>query len=238
LSRQLASKAYINCTLYTSILSPFYNSSTLRPYTHTRLTSSPPQKSLFTFSPLMSNKDPNKGLNAAASSYVPDSKTQNNTSSQVSLDPSPRLELRVFKLEEGHLGLSEQVDSLTELYNDLCSSVDRIKKGDWPVTVGPFQEQDHNQSHQSALAFKQELDQLSLEVYKSVDGVADVEKVNAMATPKTNGSVPPHLRAAGGASTGAGSKSTPPHLRSANGATTGAKPTSVPPHLRGKSTNG
>jgi hypothetical protein len=198
----------------------------------------------------MSNKDPNiyggsptllmnnKGLNAAASSYVPDSKTQNNTSSQVSLDPSLRLGSRIFKLEEGHLGLSEQVDSLTELYNDLCSSVDRIKKGGWPVTVGPFQEQDHNQSHQSALAFKQELDQLSREVHKSVDAVADVEKTNAMTTPKTNGSVPPHLRAAGGASTGAGSKSTPPHLRSANGAITGVKSTSVPPHLRGKSTNG
>jgi hypothetical protein len=199
----------------------------------------------------MSNKDPNiygrsptllmngnKGLNAAASSYVPGSNTQNNTSSQVSLRLSPQLESRVFKLEEGHLGLSEQVDSLTKLFSDLCSSIDRIKKGGWPVTVGPFQEQDPNQSHQSALAFKQELDQLSREVHKSVDGVADVENFNAMATPKTNSSMPPHLRAAGGASTGAGSKSILSHPRSANGATTGARSTSIPPHLRGKSTNG
>jgi hypothetical protein len=199
----------------------------------------------------MSNKDPdiygrspmllvngNTSLNAAASSYVPCSKTQNNTSSQVSPHSSPQLASRVSKLEEGHSGLREKVDSLTELYNDLCSSVDKIKKGGWPVTVGPFQEQDPDQSRQSALAFRQELDQLSCEVHKSVDGVTDAEKVNAMATPKNNGSVPPHLRVAGGTGTGAGSKLTPPHLRSANGASMGAEPKLIPPHLRGKSKNG
>jgi hypothetical protein len=198
----------------------------------------------------MFNKDPNiygrsakllmngnTSLNAAASSYVPGSRTQNNTISQVSLHLSPQLDSRVSKLEEGHSGLREKVDSLTELYNDLCSSVDKIKQGGWPVTVGSFQEQDPDQSRQSALAFRQELDQLSCEVHQSVDGIADAEKFNAMATPKTSGSVPPHLRVAGGASTGAGSKSNPPHLRSANGASIGAESKSIPPHLRGKSTH-
>jgi hypothetical protein len=180
----------------------------------------------------MSNKDPNiygrshtllmngtKGLNPAASSYAPGPKLQNNTSSQVSLHPSPHVEARVSKLEEGHSGLREEVDSLTEKYNELCSSVDKLKKVGWPVTIGSFQEQHPDQSHQSALAFKQELDQLSREVHKSVDGVADVEKVTTMATPKANDSVPPHLRAANGSGTGADFKS-------------------LPPHLRGKSTNG
>jgi hypothetical protein len=254
MSKQPTPKAYLNCTSHTlSFLLP----TTFRPHSevsykiYPKLTHLPPQQSLFTFSALMSNKDPNiygrshtllmngtKGLNPAASSYAPGSKLQNNTSSQVSLHPSPHVEARVSKLEEGHSGLREEVDSLTEKYNELCSSVDKLKKGGWPVTIGSFQEQDPDQSHQSALAFKQELDQLSREVHKSVDGVADVEKVTTMATPKANGSVPPHLRAASGASPDAGSNSLPPHLRAANGSGTGADFKSLPPHLRGKSTNG
>jgi hypothetical protein len=148
-----------------AILSPSYNFSRPRSHTLTRLTPPPPKQSLFPFNSLMSNKGPNiygrspkllmngnTSLNAAASSYVPGSRTQNNTISQVSLHLAPQLDSRVSKLEEGHSGLREKVDSLTELYNDLCSSVDKIKQGGWPVTVGSFQEQDPDQSDSSSIS--------------------------------------------------------------------------------------
>jgi hypothetical protein len=176
----------------------------------------------------MSNRDPNihgnshtllmyhsKPLNPTASSYAPE-QPQNNTPSQVRLHPSPGLEARVFQLEQGHSSLREGLDSLTELYRDLCSSIDRLRKGGQPVTVGLFQEQDPTRSHQSALAFQQELEELSREVRTSVDDVADMEKVNDMATLKTNSSVPPHLRAASSTTSGASSKSIPPHLHGKN----------------------
>jgi hypothetical protein len=142
--------------------------------------------------------------------------SQPNTSmpSQVSAPPSPYLEARVFGLENGHASLRQDVDVITELYHGLCSSVDKLKLGGWPVTVGPFQEQDLAQSHQSAMEFKQELEKLTSEVHKSGDSVADVEKANATVTPNANGSVPPHLRGTSGASSGLVTKSLPPHLRS------------------------
>jgi hypothetical protein len=84
------------------------------------------------------------------------------------------------------------------------------------VTVDLVQEQDPARSYQSALAFQRELEELSREVHKSVDGVADVKKINSMATIKANNSVPPHLRAASGVSTGGSSNPTPPHLRGKN----------------------
>jgi hypothetical protein len=134
-------------------------------------------------------------------------------SSQVSPPPSPYLESRIDSLEDGQASLREDVDAITEMYHRLSSSVDKLQKGGWPVTVGPFQEQELKSSHLRAMEFKKELEELSREVHESVDGDADVEKVNGTATPKANASMPPHMRAAGGSSKGAGSKTLPPHLR-------------------------
>ena len=176
----------------------------------------------------MSDRDPNVNgiytlsmngnnrLNPAATSYSPGSQPQNSMISQVSAPPSPYLEARVFNLEEEHASLRGEVDTLTDMYHDLCSSVDKLKQGGWPVTIGPFQEQDLTHSHLCAMEFKQELEDLSREVHMSVDGVADVEKVNGTTTPKANASMPPHLRAASGSNNAAGLKSLPPHLRGKN----------------------
>ena len=51
------------------------------------------------------------------------------------------------------------------------------------------------------------------EVHGSVDGSADVQKANDIASSKTNGSTPPHLRAASVTSGGTVKSSLPPHLR-------------------------
>lgn len=156
----------------------------------------------------------NNNFNPAGSSYAPKPQSLNSTAGQVSPCASPYLEARVSNLEEEHGGLRLQVDLLREMQQDLASSVDELKRGGWPVTVGAFKAQDPIESHQSALEFKQELEQLSREVHKSVDGDADEEKANGTTTPESNVSVPPHLRAANGGSNAlAGQKSLPPHLR-------------------------
>lgn len=155
----------------------------------------------------------NKRLNPTAFSYAPESRPQNNMPRQVSAPPSLHLEARVIDLEEEYASLRGDVDTLTKLYDDLCSSVDNLKKRGWPVTVGPFQEQDLYQSHRRAMEFKQELEELGREVHKSVDGVADVEKVNNTTIPKANTSMPPHMRVANGINNRGGLKSLPPHLR-------------------------
>jgi hypothetical protein len=152
-------------------------------------------------------------LNPAASSYAPGSQPHNNMSRQVSPPPSPYLESRIDSLEDGQASLREDVDTITEMYHRLSSSVDKLQKGGLPVTVGPFQEQDLKSSHLRAMELKQELEKLSREVHESVDGDAEVEKVNGTVTPKANGSMPPHMRASGSASNGVGSKAVPPHLR-------------------------
>ncbi|KAF1913287.1 hypothetical protein BDU57DRAFT_541932 [Ampelomyces quisqualis] len=157
----------------------------------------------------------NPRLNPAAPIYAPGPQSQN-MPSQASAPPSPYLEARVSSLEEEHSNLREDVSNLTELYHNLCSSVDKLKKGHSSVTVGPSQEQGPARSHQSALKFKQELEELSREVHKSVEGVTDVDKTDGTAMSKTNGSMPPHLRGVNGASNGTGSKSLPPHLRGNN----------------------
>lgn len=118
-----------------------------------------------------------------------------------------------MNLEEEHANLRGEVCSLTEMYHDLYSSVGELKRGGWPVTVGPFQAQDLTQSHLQAMRLKQELEELSLEVHKSVKGVADVDKVNGTTTPMANITTPPHLRAASVAGSAASSKSLPPHMR-------------------------
>lgn len=155
----------------------------------------------------------NQRLDPAASSYSPALLPQK-MPSQMSAPPSPYLESRISNLEEEHSNLREEVDSLTELYHSLGSSLDKLKKGGWPVSIGPFQEKDPARSNQGALKFKRELDELTREVHMSVDGVADMDRANGTATSKTNGSMPPHIRGATG--NGAGSKSLPPHLRGKN----------------------
>jgi hypothetical protein len=163
-----------------------------------------------------------KILNPGAPNYAPGFQPKSDLPSQVSTTPtpSPYLEVRLFNLEDGHMGLREDMDALTELYRSLCSSVDELKLGGRSATVGPSKEQESTQSHQSALRVKQELEKLTSEVHKAVDGIANVEKTNGATMPKANGSVPPHLRGVNGASKGAG------HQKS------------IPPHLRGKNTNG
>jgi hypothetical protein len=131
----------------------------------------------------------------------------------VSAPPSPYLEARVLGLEQGHADLRNNLDALTELYHDLSTSVDKLKKGAWAVTVGPFQEQDPIQSHQCALKFKEELEKLNRQVRQSVEHDADEEKSNGTVTPKANSSLPPHLRAPSSSKNGTGSTSLPPHLR-------------------------
>jgi hypothetical protein len=150
-------------------------------------------------------------LNPAATNYAPAIQSQNKLSSQVSAPPSPYLEARVLNLEQEHGSLRENVSNLTEIYHDLCSSVDKLKKGGWPVTVGPFQDQDAAQSHICAMQFKQELEELNHEVRKSVEDVTDVEKVNGTKSPVTHSDMSSQLGASSGA--GTGSKSLPPHLR-------------------------
>jgi hypothetical protein len=157
--------------------------------------------------------DGTESLNPTAVSYAPNSQPNGNMASQVSAPSSPYLEARVQNLEEGHAELREEMDDLTEFYHKLCSSVDRLKRGGWPVTVGPFQETDLTESHQHAMSFKQELEQLSREVQKSVNGDADVEKANGSMTVKKPSRLPPHLRAAATTDNGTDKKPLPPHLR-------------------------
>jgi hypothetical protein len=142
-------------------------------------------------------------LNPAASNYTPELHSQNKTPNQVSAPSSPYLEARVLNLEEEHYELRVEVARLTELYHDLRTSVDELMDGGHPVPIGPFQKLDPIQSHQSALKFREELEQLSRKDDKSVARVTDVHKVNDTMS-ETNVSVPPRLR---------GLNSVPPHLR-------------------------
>jgi hypothetical protein len=157
--------------------------------------------------------DGTKSLNPTAVSYAPDSHLNGNMASQVSAPSSTYLEALVQNLEERHADLRGEVDNLTEVYHNLCSSVERLKRGGWPVTVGPFQETDLTESHQHAMSFKQELEQLSREVQKSVNRDADVEKANGSMTLKKSSRLPPHLRAAATTDNGTDKKPLPPHLR-------------------------
>jgi hypothetical protein len=152
-------------------------------------------------------------LNPTVHSFAPNGAQQNGTASQVSAPPSPYLEARILNLEEGHVDLRGEIDTLKELYHDVSFSVDKLKKGGWPVHVGPFQEVDIKKSHHDAMQFSHELEKLKDEVHVSVDGGADVQKANGMAPSKTNGSVPPHLKTSSVTSGGTVTKSIPPHLR-------------------------
>jgi hypothetical protein len=99
---------------------------------------------------------------------------------------SPYLEARILNLEEEHVSLLGEVKNLKESLHGLSSSVDMLKKGGWPVHVGPFQEQDIKRSHQNAVEFSMKLEKLKDEAHKSVNG-----KPNGMAPSKPDGSIIP-----------------------------------------------
>lgn len=131
--------------------------------------------------------------------------------SQVSPPPSPYLEARIASLETNAGHVLGDIDALTEKYHELLFDLDKIKQlVGWPAD--PSRDQPPSPSHLRALEFSQELEELTRDVHKSVDG-ADVEKVNGTTTPKANATMPPHMRAAAGATNGATSKAIPPHLR-------------------------
>jgi hypothetical protein len=184
---------------------------------------------------LMSHRDPSihgpfnsctmnvtKFLNPGATSYAPGSQPKPGMTSQVSATPTPSSDLaaRVLNLENGHVDLQADVDALTELYHKLRSSVDGLELSGQSATVGPFQQQESTQAHQSALRFKQELKELTSEAHKAVDSFTNVEKSNGTTMPKASASVPPHVRGMNGTSNGA------------------VQQKSIPPHLRAKGTNG
>ncbi|KAH7064036.1 hypothetical protein BKA63DRAFT_428394 [Paraphoma chrysanthemicola] len=152
-------------------------------------------------------------LNPTAISYAPGSQPKSHIASQVSVPPSPYLEARILNLEEGHVELREEFEDLAEKYRGLCSSVDKLKRGGWDVSVGPFQEKHLAESHRHAMRLKQELEQLTHEVHKSVNRHADVEKANGTVTAKKSSITPPHMRVATPSSDGTVKKTVPPHMR-------------------------
>ncbi|KAF3037643.1 hypothetical protein E8E12_005425 [Didymella heteroderae] len=136
----------------------------------------------------------------------------NSTPRQVSSPPSPYLEARLLNLEVAHGDLRGEVDNLKDLYYDLYNSFGKVTRDVTPMHANSPNGTDLTKSLQSAMQFKQELEQLSREVRESVNGDANHQKANSGSTSKANGNVPPHVRAASGASN-ASKKSMPPHLR-------------------------
>lgn len=131
----------------------------------------------------------NTPLNPTAVDYTP---------KQLSTPPSPYLEARLLNLEQEHLDLRQDVDSLNELYHQLSSTFNTSKKAKKPFDS--IEEQDPTKSRQSALQLQRELESLSKEAHDIMMS-------------KVNGGLPPNLRTASGASNGAAAKSLPPHLR-------------------------
>ena len=161
----------------------------------------------------MSHRDPALfHFNPSANDFAPTQEALD-ISNQVSTPLSPYLEARFFNMEEEYANLRGDVDTLKELYHGLSSSIDKLKKGGWPVHVGPFQEVDLTQSHQNAIRFKEELEKLGREFHEAVDGIADNQKMKTTATSETNSSVPAHMGPASADSKAMVSKSLPPHVR-------------------------
>lgn len=136
----------------------------------------------------------------------------NSTPQQVSSPPSPYLEARLLNLEIAHGDLRGEVDNLKDLYHDLYNSFGKVTQEAAARHANTATATDLAKSRQSAMQFKQELERLSREVRESVNGDANDQKANSGSTPKVNGSVPPHVRAASVASN-TSKKSLPPHLR-------------------------
>ncbi|KAH8729002.1 hypothetical protein GQ44DRAFT_607780 [Phaeosphaeriaceae sp. PMI808] len=106
---------------------------------------------------------------------------------QMSASSSLHLETRVTNLEQGHESLRKEVDALTEMCHRL-SSVDHLKKGEHSVSDSRFQDEDIKESHQEALRFRHELEELSREAMEP-----DTKKSNDMENLKANSVVPLHL---------------------------------------------
>ena len=138
---------------------------------------------------------------------------EHSTPHQVSAPPCPYIEARVLNLEEEHVDLRGEVDSLKDLYHDLCNSFGKVQEGGRAVHSGPTPDMDLDKSRRSAMQFKDELEQLSREVRESMNGDADAQKANGHSTSKANGSVPQHARPASATSHRSGTTSVPPHLR-------------------------
>jgi hypothetical protein len=152
-------------------------------------------------------------LNPAVTNFALNGAQQNNTASQVSAPASPYLEARILNLEEGLGDLRGDIEALKELYHDVSFDFDKLRKDGWPVTVGPFRQVNVQRSQEDAVLFSQKLETLKNNVHVSTNGRTDVQKANGMALSKTNGIVPPHLRASSVTSGGTVTKSLPPHLR-------------------------
>lgn len=144
----------------------------------------------------------------------------NSTPRQVSSPSSPYLEVRLLNQEIAHGDLRGEVDNIKDLYHDLYSSFGRVTGDAASLHASSPNNIDIAKSHERALQFKQELEQLGREVRESVNGDADDQKANSGSTPKANGSVPSHARAASVASDGT-NKSLPPHLRKQLGGANG-----------------
>ncbi|KAJ4337906.1 hypothetical protein N0V95_008201 [Ascochyta clinopodiicola] len=157
------------------------------------------------FDPSARNFNPNGGpVNGPQGSSTP---------RLVSAPPSPYLEARVLNLEDEHADLREEVDNLKDLYHDLCNSFGKVRRDAQPRRANFPRDTDPASSRQTAIQFNQELEQLSREVRKSVNGDADKQKANDRSALKPNSSVPPHVKAASVTSRGTGAKSLAPHLR-------------------------
>lgn len=163
-------------------------------------------------------------FNPSARHFKPDSSARidpqkTSTPQQVSAPPSPYLEARLLNLEAAYFDLRGDLNTLKD---DLGRSFGEAKP-QLPKT-------DLTKSRQSAMQFKQELEQLSREVHLSVDGNADDQKANGNSKAEARGSVPPHARAVSVTSHGSGRESLPPHLRKSNPPTAvNAKPYVFPP---------
>ncbi|OAL03567.1 hypothetical protein IQ06DRAFT_366137 [Phaeosphaeriaceae sp. SRC1lsM3a] len=93
-------------------------------------------------------------LNPTAVDYTP---------KQLSTPPSPYLEARLLNLEQEHLDLRRDVDSLNELYHQLSSTFNTSKKA--KKSFDTIEEQDPTKSRQSALQLQRELESLSKEAH-------------------------------------------------------------------------
>ncbi|KAH7382699.1 hypothetical protein DE146DRAFT_236761 [Phaeosphaeria sp. MPI-PUGE-AT-0046c] len=136
-------------------------------------------------------------LNPAATNYTPAALLTDSATEQLHTPPSPYLEARLLNLEEEHLSLRQDLDSLNELYHKLSSTFNSRKRDSKPFNF--TEEQDPTTSFQSAVQLQQELQSLSKEAHK-------------LTMSNINGSLP-HLHTARGASNGTATKSVPPHLR-------------------------
>ncbi|KAF1361114.1 hypothetical protein EJ07DRAFT_164701 [Lizonia empirigonia] len=141
------------------------------------------------------------GFNPGARNFNPngrplDDSQGGSTAHQVSAPPSPYLEARVLNLEEEHADLRSEVDTLKDLYHDLCNSFGKVQQIGRPTLDSSLSDIDLDKSRQSAMQFKDELEQLSREVRESMNGDADEQKANVPDSSKTKSSDPPHVRAA------------------------------------------